>query len=115
MRRLRALVLLVTASVPAHPAQILPVANQAVPPKSWIDGGRPKGFALDVAMLALGRAGCEVTVELFPLRRVLELTRRGQAALTGTFYTEERTAYSLFSEPMLNDELAWAPRPCRSA
>lgn len=85
--------------------EMLIVANRAVPQKSWQDGDTPRGFAVDVAKEVLERAGFTPKIELYPFQRALELVKNNKAVLTGTFYTEERTDFLIFSEPMFHDEV----------
>jgi polar amino acid transport system substrate-binding protein len=84
---------------------VLLVANKNVPPKSWLDGETARGFAVDASREILTKAGFKVTVEMLPFQRALELTKNGQSILTGTFYTEERTSFLYFSDPMFIDNV----------
>jgi len=80
-------------------------ANQAVPPKSWLEDGQPRGYAVEIAEAVLRQAGFDVQVSLYPFKRALGLVTGNEAVLTGTFIVEERKNFLIFSDPIATDDV----------
>jgi len=92
-------------ALPAAAEPVVLVGNSAVPPKAWLDGDRPRGFAVDAAVAALRRAGLEPEVRLFPLARAIEMAKGGGVIITGLYRTPERERIFDFSLPLVDDEV----------
>lgn len=74
-------------------------------PKSWNDGGVPRGYALDAASEALTRAGFEVRVELTPWARAIADAKIGTGIINHLSKTPERERNFLFSHPIIFDRV----------
>ena len=73
----------------ARADSIVLYANSQQPPKAWLDGETPKGFAVEAAVEVLKRAGYDVTVTLLPFARAMQKTTEG-GVMTGVFQSAER-------------------------
>ena len=56
----------------ARADSIVLYGNSEQPPKAWLEGGAPKGFAIDASVEVLKRAGYDVTVTLLPFARAMQ-------------------------------------------
>ena len=81
--------------------------NSSQPPKAWLDGGTPRGFAVDAAVLALTRAGYTVEIRLVPFERAMESVKT-EGIMTGIFMSAERAKIYDYSVPLVPDEVAMA-------
>lgn len=75
--------------------------NSEQPPKSWLDGNTPKGFAIEASVEVLKRAGYDVTVSLLPFARAMQQTTEG-GVMTGVFKSAEREKFFKYSDPLVD-------------
>jgi polar amino acid transport system substrate-binding protein len=100
--------LAVFASVSSARAEsIVLYGNSEQPPKAWLDGDKPKGFAIDASVEVLKRAGYEVTVTLLPFARAMQKATE-DGVMTGVFFSAERAKLYDYSAPLVYDEVVIA-------
>jgi len=75
--------------------------NSEQPPKSWLDGGTPRGFAIEASVEVLKRAGYDVTVSLLPFARAMQQTTEG-GVMTGIFKSAEREKLFKYSDRIVD-------------
>jgi ABC-type amino acid transport substrate-binding protein len=103
--------LLAAASAQAEPITLFGADN--LPPKSWQDDNRPRGYAVDAATEALTRAGYQPVVKLEPWPRAIEDTRAGNGIITHFSKTPERERLFEFSDPLVYDRIVVVVRKGR--
>lgn len=89
----------------AHAETIVLLGSDSLLPKSWNDGGVPRGYALDAANEALTRAGFEVRVALTPWARAMADAKLGTGVINHLSKTPDRERTFLFSEPIIFDRV----------
>ena len=62
----------------ARADSIVLYGNVQQPPKAWLDGETPKGFAVEAAVAVLKRAGYDVTMTLLPFARAIARQDHGE-------------------------------------
>ena len=92
---------------PARADSIVLYGNVQQPPKAWLDGETPKGFAVEAAVEVLKRAGYDVTVTLLPFARAMEKTTEG-GVMTGVFLSAERAKIYDYSTPLVSEDVVVA-------
>ena len=65
----------------------------------------PTGFAIEIARVALERAGLTVKVKLFPWARAVAIAKHGDAFITGFSYTDSRAHDFTYSELLVNEAM----------
>jgi len=95
--------LLATASAQAGEITLFGADN--LPPKSWQDGARSRGYAVDAATEALTRAGYRPVVKLEPWPRAIEDAEAGKGVITHFSKTPERERIFEFSDPLVTDRI----------
>jgi len=104
MRLIFSLLLLAGLAGGAAQADTLTLRGNAnVPPKSWLEGDQPKGYAMDAAKAVLEKAGFTVTMEMGPFAKMMEAALDQGGVVTGVFHTADRAQKYHFSEPMVDD------------
>ncbi len=78
--------------------------NSEQPPKAWLDGSTPKGFAIEASAEVLRRAGYEVTVTLLPFARAMQQTTEG-GVMTGVFKSAESERLFKYSDRLVDDNV----------
>jgi polar amino acid transport system substrate-binding protein len=73
----------------ARADSIVLYGNSEQSPKAWLEGGTPKGFAVDASVEVLKRAGYDVTVTLLPFARAMQKATE-DGVMTGVFFSAER-------------------------
>lgn len=69
----------------------------------YADNLPEKGFFSAIVREAFKRAGYEIQIEFQPWKRALESTKKGSYdGLLGVYFTEERTDFLAYSEPVLD-------------
>jgi polar amino acid transport system substrate-binding protein len=91
----------------ARADSIVLYGNVQQPPKAWLDGETPKGFAVEAAVAVLKRAGYDVTVTLLPFARAMQKTTEG-GVMTGVFLSAERAKVYDYSTPLVNEDVVVA-------
>ena len=89
----------------AHAEPIVLLGSDSLLPKSWNDGGVPRGYAMDAASEALTRAGFDVRVELTPWARAMADAKLGTGVINHLAKTPERERTFLFSDPIIFDRV----------
>lgn len=96
---------------PAHAQDPLTLfASEATPPKQYSDNGVPKGYAIDLAVGAMRRAGFTPTVVTAPWPRAVAQAEAGGGIITGFSRTSERDQAFLFSIPLFEDTVILVQR-----
>lgn len=85
--------------------QITLLGSNDLAPKSWLDDGVPRGYAVDTAAEVLRRCGYQVSVKLEPWPRAVEDADRGVGVITHFSKTPDREAKFDFSEPLVYDRI----------
>ena len=88
----------------ARADSIVLYANSQQPPKAWLDGETPRGFAVEAAVEVLKRAGYDVTVTLLPFARAMQKTTEG-GVMTGVFQSAERAKVYDYSAPLISEDV----------
>ncbi|MGF1739956.1 transporter substrate-binding domain-containing protein [Vibrio profundum] len=61
-----------------------------------------QGYVSEVTKEALKRVGYKTTIDFVPWARALKMVQDGKAdAVLGAYYTQERAAYSVYSDPIM--------------
>lgn len=98
-----AMLLLGAVSVRAETISLFGSDN--LPPKSWQDKDRPRGYSVDAAREVLALAGFQVDVRLTAWARAVEEVKAGKGILTHVSKTPEREQFFEFSEPLVYDRI----------
>jgi len=69
-------------------------------------GDRPVGLLVERLLASRPFSGDQFAVELVGLNRALLLAERGQGAVLGLSYTQERARWMDFSKPLMHDDIA---------
>ncbi len=85
-------------------------ASEATPPKHYSDNGVPKGYAIDLAVEAMRRAGFTPTIVTAPWPRAVAQAEAGAGVITGFSRTTERERAFLFSTPLFEDTVILVQR-----
>ncbi|MGZ5875083.1 MAG: substrate-binding periplasmic protein [Bradyrhizobium sp.] len=88
----------------ARADSIVLYGNSEQPPKAWLDGGTPKGFAIEASVEVLKRAGYDVTVTLLPFARAMQKATE-DGVMTGVFLSAERAKLYDYSAPLVFDDV----------
>ena len=86
------------------------------PPYEYEENGQVKGMAVEIIREIFRQMGKEVTIEVYPWARSIEMFQDGEADGIFTFFkTPEREAYTRFSrEPLITQPISlWVPRHSR--
>jgi polar amino acid transport system substrate-binding protein len=97
--------LFLVGSGPSRAEEITLLGSDNLPPKSWQDGERPRGYAVDAAVEALSRAGYQVGVKLEPWSRAVEDAKAGNGIIMHFSKTPQRERYFEFSEALVYDRI----------
>ncbi|CCQ72190.1 ABC transporter substrate-binding protein [Magnetospira sp. QH-2] len=102
----------VLAAQGALAAELVIYAKAEGPPKHYLDDeGQPKGYAIDIAVDAVQRAGYTPIVINLPWKRAQTESGQGGGVITAFSVTDERRETFLFTQPMYIDHvLLWQPR-----
>lgn len=84
---------------------IVLLGSDNLPPKSYMDGNTPKGYAVDASRAVLKEAGYQVNVQLTPWARAVEEAKAGKGILTHVSKTAEREKIFEFSQPVVFDRI----------
>ena len=91
----------------ARADSIVLYGNSEQPPKAWLEGGTPKGFAIDASVEVLKRAGYDVTVTLLPFARAMQKATE-DGVMTGVFFSAERAKLYDYSAPLVFENVVVA-------
>lgn len=78
--------------------------SDQTPPKYYLEYGKPRGYAFDIAVEALSRAGYVGVPEAMPWARALQSSLEGQGIIVGFSRTAQREVdYFYTNQPMFID------------
>ncbi|BBB67679.1 hypothetical protein UNDYM_3426 [Undibacterium sp. YM2] len=74
------------------------LASLSYPPYEYIEQGEVKGIAVDIIKEAFRLMGHQVSINIYPMRRSLEMVKNGEAdGIFTVFKTPEREKYIIYS------------------
>jgi polar amino acid transport system substrate-binding protein len=94
----------------------LPVRDPGLPPYEYLEDGKVKGLAVEIIREVFQMRGKEVSFEVYPWARSIEMFKGGGAdGIFSFFKTPERAAYTRFSRQVLITQpiTLWVPRASR--
>ena len=96
-----------TFSVAAEKQKVVVYGDNGYPPYSYLENDIPKGVYVDILQTAFSRmANYDVTIELKPWKRGVNFVKTGKVmALFPPYFSDERTPWMLFSEPILQEQV----------
>lgn len=101
---LTALAVLIAAQVLAGDP-IIVFGNDAKPPKSWIEEGRPRGILVDLLHEIEARTGLTFEIRLMPWKRAYMNALEDRGGIVGLSKNRQRQTLFDFSEVMYVDEM----------
>lgn len=91
-------------TVAARAQSLVMYSSAHTAPKQFADGGRPSGYAVNLGVAILRRAGFEPETRALPWARAIKEVEAGRGVLAPVFSrTPEREQLFLFSLPVLED------------
>ena len=108
MHRLAALLLFLALLLPAPILAAEPIAifgNDSAPPKSWVEGGHPRGILVDILREVEARTGLSFEIKLMPWKRAYMNALEDRGGIFGLSMNKERKGLFDFSEVMYFDEM----------
>ncbi|MFZ6642987.1 substrate-binding periplasmic protein [Undibacterium sp. TC4M20W] len=74
------------------------LASLHYPPYEYVEQGEVKGIAVDIVKEAFRLMGHQVSINIYPMRRSLEMVKNGEAdGIFTVFKTPEREKYIIYS------------------
>ena len=116
-RLVLAILLALVCSATAFAAELTIFAKVAGQPKHYLDeNGKPSGYAVEIAVEAVRRAGYDPAVRNVPWSRAVKRAEAGKGLITAFSHTKARGEKFLFTEALFVDRvLLWylADRPVK--
>ena len=96
-----------TLCIAAEKQKVVVYGDNGYPPYSYLENDVPKGVYVDILQTAFSRmSDYEVTIEMKPWKRGVHLVKSGKVmALFPPYYSDERTLWMNFSEPILQEQV----------
>ncbi|OEE42369.1 transporter substrate-binding domain-containing protein [Vibrio anguillarum] len=110
MKRLLIFIFSMMMALPSSFAATITAAQDPWPPFISPDKSMP-GLSVEIAVAAMKTQGYDVNFQIMPWSRALDEVSKGRIdLLPATWYTQERTAYLLYSDSYLENELSFIKR-----